>query len=109
MKYEVRASAARDLDDAASWYAEHALDPRVPIRFLLEIRAVFEAIADAPYAFPEVHRDVRRCRVLAFPAYSVFYRVHATSWSSRPCFTVDAGPWGRGTGGRATVSWPPPT
>jgi len=75
LKYEVRASAARDLDEAASWYAEHALYPRVPIRFLLEVRAVFEAIADAPYAFPEVHRDVRRCRVLAFPAYSVFYRV----------------------------------
>jgi plasmid stabilization system protein ParE len=75
LKYEIRAAAARDLDEAASFYREHALDPRVPIRFLLEVRAVFETIAETPYAFPEVHGDVRRCRVLAFPAYSVFYRV----------------------------------
>ena len=36
---------------------------------------MFETIAESPRAFPEVHRDVRRCRVLAFPAYSVFYRI----------------------------------
>ena len=60
MKYEVRASAARDLDEAATWYGEHAIDPRVPIHFLLEVRAAFELIAETPYAFPEVHRDVRR-------------------------------------------------
>jgi plasmid stabilization system protein ParE len=46
----------------------------VAVRFLLEIRAVFEMIAESSLAFPEVHGDVRRCRVLAFPAYSVFYR-----------------------------------
>ncbi len=75
MKYEIRAAAERDIDEAASWYRENAVDPRVPARFLLEIRAVFETIADSPYVSPEVHGDIRRCRVLAFPAYSVFYRV----------------------------------
>lgn len=75
MKYKVRAAAEQDLDDAASWYREHAIDPRIAVRFLLEIRAVFEMIAEAPHAFPEVHLNIRRCRVLAFPAYSVFYRV----------------------------------
>ena len=77
MKYKVRAAAARDLDAAADWYRGHSVDPRFSVRFLLEIRAVFEAIAEAPEAFPVVHRDIRRCRVLAFPAYSVFYRVLA--------------------------------
>jgi plasmid stabilization system protein ParE len=75
VKYRIRAAAERDLDDAARWYREHAIDPRIAVRFLLEMRAVFELIAESPRAFPEVHRDVRRCRVLAFPAYSVFYRV----------------------------------
>jgi plasmid stabilization system protein ParE len=77
VKYKVRAAAARDLDDAADWYREQAIDPRVAIRFLLEVRATFETIAESPDSFPQVHRDVRRCRVLAFPAYSVFYRIVA--------------------------------
>jgi hypothetical protein len=41
VKYEIRAAAERDMDEAASWYAGAALDPRVPIRFLLELRTVF--------------------------------------------------------------------
>ena len=45
------------------------------VRFLFELRAVFQMIAETPRAFPEVHRDIRRCPVNAFPAYSVFYRV----------------------------------
>lgn len=77
MNYKIRKAAERDLDDAASWYREHATDPRVAVRFLLEVHAVFEMIAEAPGALPEVHRDIRRCRVLAFPAYSVFYRALA--------------------------------
>jgi plasmid stabilization system protein ParE len=36
---------------------------------------VFETITESPLTYPEVHRDVRRRRVLSFPAYSVFYRV----------------------------------
>jgi plasmid stabilization system protein ParE len=75
VKVKIRAAAERDMDEAASWYGKAAVDPRTPLRFLLELRAVFETIAESPLAFPEVHRDVRRCRVLAFPAYSVFYRI----------------------------------
>jgi plasmid stabilization system protein ParE len=75
LKYRLRAAAVRDLDEAAEWYRENSVDPRVAAHFLLEVRAVFEMIAEAPAAFPEIHRDIRRCRVLAFPAYSVFYRV----------------------------------
>jgi plasmid stabilization system protein ParE len=75
VKVKIRAAAERDMDEAASWYAKAAVDPRTALRFLLELRAVFETIAESPRAFPEVHRDVRRCRVLAFPAYSVFYRI----------------------------------
>jgi plasmid stabilization system protein ParE len=48
LKYEIRAAAERDIDEAASWYSENAVDPRVAVRFLLEIRAAFETIADAP-------------------------------------------------------------
>jgi plasmid stabilization system protein ParE len=75
LKYKIRAGAERDIEEAASWYRENSVDPRVPVRFLLEVRAVFETIAESPRAFPEVHGDIRRCRVHAFPAYSVFYRV----------------------------------
>jgi plasmid stabilization system protein ParE len=75
VKYEIRASAARDIDRAAGWYGEHSTDPRMAVRFLLELRGVFEMIVAAPEGYPIVHRDVRRCRMLAFPAYSVFYRV----------------------------------
>jgi plasmid stabilization system protein ParE len=75
VKYRVRAAAERDLDEAATWYGDNSVDPRVPVRFLLAIRAAFEAIVESPLAFPEVQGEIRRCRVLAFPSYSVFYRV----------------------------------
>ena len=77
MKYKIRAAAERDLDEAASWYRENAKDPRIPLLFLLEVRATFELIAESPSAFAEIHRDVRRCPVRAFPAYSVCYRITA--------------------------------
>lgn len=32
-------------------------------------------IAETALAFPEVHGDIRRCRLLAFPAYSINYRL----------------------------------
>jgi hypothetical protein len=48
LKYEIRAGAERDMDEAASWYRENTVDPRVPVRFLLEVRAVFETIAESP-------------------------------------------------------------
>jgi plasmid stabilization system protein ParE len=75
VKYKIRAAAERDMDEAAAWYRENANDPRVPVRFLLAVRAVFETIVEAALTFPVVHEDIRRARVLAFPAYSVFYRV----------------------------------
>jgi plasmid stabilization system protein ParE len=55
VKYKIRAAAERDLDEAASWYGEHAADPRTPVRFLLEVRASFELIAESPGAFAEIH------------------------------------------------------
>jgi toxin ParE2 len=77
VKYKIRAAAERDLDEAASWYRENANEPRIPLLFLLEVRATFELIAESPRASAEIHRDVRRCPVRAFPAYSVFYRITA--------------------------------
>jgi plasmid stabilization system protein ParE len=77
VKYKIRAAAERDLDEAASWYRENATDPRTPLRFLLEVRATFELIAESPGVFAEIHGDIRRCPVRAFPAYSVFYRILA--------------------------------
>src|ERR1017187_5507253 len=41
------------MDEAASWYAKAAGDPRTALRFLLELRAVFETIAESPRAFFE--------------------------------------------------------
>jgi len=75
MKYRLRPAAERDIDEAASWYGAHALDPGVPERFLRELRATFDAFVEAPLAFPVVHRDIRRRPLRAFPTYAVFYRV----------------------------------
>jgi plasmid stabilization system protein ParE len=70
VKYKIRAAAERDLDEAASRYRENATDPRTPLRFLLEVRATFELIAESPGVFAEIHGDIRRCPMRAFPAYS---------------------------------------
>jgi plasmid stabilization system protein ParE len=67
VKYKVRAAAERDLDEAACWYRESATDPRTPLRFLLEVRATFELIAESPGAFAEIHGDIRRCRRTGLP------------------------------------------
>jgi plasmid stabilization system protein ParE len=76
VKYKIRTAAERDIDAAADWYRETSTDPRVAVRFLLEVRAAFETIAESPHAFPQVRGDVRRYRLLAaFAAYSIFYRV----------------------------------
>jgi plasmid stabilization system protein ParE len=75
VKLKIAPAAARDLDEAADWYRRTALDPRVAVRFLLSIHAAFESLVASPHTFPEVRPGVRRCRVLAFPAYSVFFRV----------------------------------
>jgi plasmid stabilization system protein ParE len=63
VNYRLRTAAARDLDEAAEWFRANALDHRVALRFLLEVRAAFKAIAEAPLAFPEVHGNIRRCPV----------------------------------------------
>ena len=61
MKYKIRAAAERDLDEAASWYRENAIDPRISLRFLLEVRATFELIAESPGAFARSSsRNARR-------------------------------------------------
>jgi plasmid stabilization system protein ParE len=75
LKYKIRAAAEHDIDEAAAWYRENAIDPRAAVRFLLELRAVFEMIAESPRSYSEVHMDIRRCPVVAFPSYSVLYRV----------------------------------
>jgi hypothetical protein len=83
VKYKTRAAAERDLDEAASWYRESATDPRTPLRFLLEVRATFELIAESPGVFAEIHGNIRPCPV-------THGEVEAT-WSSplstatRPC------------------------
>jgi plasmid stabilization system protein ParE len=60
VKDKIRASAERDLDEAASWYRENATDPRTPLRFPLEVRATFELIAESPGVFAEIHGGIPR-------------------------------------------------
>jgi plasmid stabilization system protein ParE len=80
VKYRIRAAAERDLDEAASWYGEHAVDPRTAIRFLLEVRATFELIAQSPGAFAEIHGDIRRCPCGPSQRTQSFIASWATSW-----------------------------
>jgi plasmid stabilization system protein ParE len=83
VKYKIRAAAEHDLDGAASWYRENATNPRTPLRFLLEVRATFELIAESPGVFAEIHDDIRRCPVRAFPGYAVFRTTSRPRCSTR--------------------------
>ena len=68
----VRPEAERDLEDAATWYAEER--PGLGQEFLDEAVRAFEQIAEEPRLYPFVHRTTRRALIRRFP-FAVFYRV----------------------------------
>ncbi|MDX6557144.1 MAG: toxin ParE2 [Blastocatellia bacterium] len=66
----VRPEAQADIREAATWY--EGREPGLGIRFMGEIRASLQHIADNPLRFPTVDEDVRRALLHRFP-YSIYF------------------------------------
>jgi plasmid stabilization system protein ParE len=68
----VRPEAAADMLEASHWYNERV--GSLGTRFLGDIDAVTDSIADSPRQFPIYRGEIRRARVGRFP-YGVFFTV----------------------------------
>jgi plasmid stabilization system protein ParE len=66
----VRPEAQADIREAATWY--EGRETGLGIRFIGEIRASLQHIADNPLRFPTVDEDVRRALLHRFP-YSIYF------------------------------------
>jgi plasmid stabilization system protein ParE len=66
----VRPEAQADIREAATWYEGREVG--LGIRFMGEIRASLQHIADNPLRFPTVDKDVRRALLHKFP-YSIYF------------------------------------
>ena len=66
----VRPEAQTDIREAARWYEDR--EPGLGRRFLREVRASLERIADNRLTFPIIEQDVRRALLHKFP-YSIYF------------------------------------
>lgn len=66
----VRPEAQSDIREAAIWYERH--EAGLGFRFVGEVRASLQRIADNPLRFPIVGGDVRRALLHKFP-YSIYF------------------------------------
>lgn len=71
----VRPEAARDIEEAFSWYEERR--PGLGQEFISELDSICERISQTPYIYADIYRGVRRAIVRRFP-WAVFYRVTKT-------------------------------
>lgn len=67
----VRPEAARDIEEAASWYEQQRYG--LGHEFLDEVLKTYTRIVDQPVLFPTVHRKTRRALIHRFP-FGVYYR-----------------------------------
>lgn len=74
MKLEYHPSTATDLNNAVKHYDKR--QNGLGDEFRTEIYSTIERIAEGPYRYSVVNREIRRCLVHRFP-YSVLYRVVA--------------------------------
>jgi len=74
MKYRIVLSpdAQADIGSVIQWYDR--IDPKLALRFGLEMRAIMRRITQLPYAFPRVASVFRRAMLIRFP-YLVYYSV----------------------------------
>jgi plasmid stabilization system protein ParE len=66
----LRPKAEQDLWEAATWYEEQRID--LGNQFLDEALAVFSSIAETPFLYPNVYRNIRRSLIRRFP-FGVYY------------------------------------
>jgi plasmid stabilization system protein ParE len=62
--------AQNDIREAARWYEDR--ESGLGLRFLSEVRASLERVADSPLMFPVIEEDVRRALLHKFP-YSIYF------------------------------------
>ena len=74
MSYDVQVRRAAELDvaEAQVWYESR--QSGLGAEFRSEIFRVFDRLAETPFIYQIVHRDVRRAIVSRFP-YLIWYRV----------------------------------
>lgn len=74
MSYEVHVRRAAELDIAAAqvWYETQQAG--LGAEFRSEISRVIDRLAESPFVYQLVHRDIRRAIVRRFP-YLIWYRV----------------------------------
>ena len=68
----VRPEAELDVEEAAFWYDDQ--QPSLGDRFTTELNQLLPRIAEHPFQFPEIDRDVRRGLLQRFP-YAVYFAV----------------------------------
>jgi plasmid stabilization system protein ParE len=79
----VRPEAQSDIREAASWYEDR--EAGLGLRFLREVRASLERIADDRLTFPIIEQDVRRALLHKF-RYSIYFVNEGKLSRSLPCF-----------------------
>jgi toxin ParE1/3/4 len=67
-----RPQAEQDLAEAGTWYEEQ--QPGLCGRFLSEVEASLERVADNPHMYAVVEEDIRSCGLRRFP-YLLYYRL----------------------------------
>jgi len=67
-----RPKAEQDLAEASAWYEEQ--QPGLGGRFLTQVSAALERVADNPEMYALVEEDIRACGLHRFP-YLLYYRV----------------------------------
>jgi len=68
----LREEAELDLSEAAIWYQQQQRG--LGHEFLDEVFELSQSIKDHPFAYPVVHREVRRALTHRFP-FGIFFRV----------------------------------
>ena len=72
LEIRLRPEAERDLLDAANWYEEQ--QNSLGQQFLDKALAGFSAIAEKPFLYPIVHRNIRRSLMHRFP-FGIYYKI----------------------------------
>ena len=68
----VRPDAEVDLEEAAIWYEKQR--SRLGGEFLDEIQQTWNTMAENPYLYAAVHRNIRRALTRRFP-FGIYYRI----------------------------------
>ena len=71
-RLRVRARAKEDIRDARDWYEKQSAG--LGDRFFRNLESVIDRLAEEPFLYQQVHRNVRRALTRRFP-YAVYFIV----------------------------------